>query len=151
MIDSGILEEVLDHIHNHFERDSQSFPVTDCAIENGSLPESVQIPSGAWYMIDGSWLNDGLHLHPATDLADEVFSGTITVMRIPRPLLRVVEDISAWQLANGAAADSPYQSESFGGYTYTKKSDSASQNGSGGLTGWRLAFRDRLSTWRKMA
>lgn len=149
MIDSVILEEVLDHIHNHFERDSQTINVSDCQISDGALPESIAIPNGAWYMVHGSWLNEGMHLHPATDLVDETFSGTITVMRIPRPLLRVVEDICAWQLANGAAADSPFQSESFGGYSYTKSSGT-SQDGSG-LTGWRLAFRDRLSTWRKIA
>jgi hypothetical protein len=112
---------------------------------------SASIPEGAWYRVQGSYLNDGLHLHPASDLTDEEFEGTVTVLRIPRPLLALAEEIAAWREQYGTATDGPYQSESFGGYSYTMKSDSSSQNGSGGLTGWRLAFRDRLSTWRKIS
>ena len=152
MIDAGILEDILFHIHNWFDTDAIRV-VADVAIANGELPASVssKIPSGAWYRIEGSYLNDGLHLHPATDLEDEDFRGTVTVLRIPRPLLRLAEEISAWQLANGSAVDGPYASESFGGYSYTIKCDNGSGSGSGGLSGWRLAFRDRLNAFRKMS
>lgn len=149
MVDAVTLEEVLSHIHNWFDRDSE--PISgEITIEGGALA-GVSIPEGAWYRVQGSYLNDGLHLHPASDLTDEEFEGTITVLRIPRPLLALAEEIGAWQEQYGTASQGPYQSESFGGYSYTMKADSASQNGSGGLTGWRLAFRDRLNAWRKIA
>lgn len=148
MADAETLEEVLWHIHNWFERESESIDGS-FAIEDGALA-FVSIPEGAWYRVQGSYLNDGLHHHPADDLTDEEFVGTIMVLRIPRPLLRVVEDIAAWKEKNGAALDSPYASESFGGYTYTLKGEMSAQNGSQGLTGWRAAFRDRLNPWRKM-
>lgn len=149
-MDAGILEEVLYHIHNWFERGEFSGRFS---VEGGSLPASIsdKLLEGQWYRIEGSLLNDGLHSHPADDLSDEAFDGTITSLAIPKALLRVVEDIEAWQEANGAAADGPYASESFGGYTYTLKSSSGSQNGSQGLSGWRLAFADRLNPWRKIA
>lgn len=147
-MDAGILEQVLYHIHNWFVYDETSGYVT---IQDGSLPASVSIPEGAWYRIQGSLLNDGLHQHPATDLTDETFDGTVTTCAIPKALLLVVDDIAAWQEANGRAVDGPYASESFDGYSYTLKSDSWANSGSSGLSGWRLAFRDRLNPWRKIS
>lgn len=148
-MDAGMLEEVCWHIHNFFV--CATLPANGCAIESGQLPASVGLLDGQWYRIEGSYLNDGVHQHPADDLSDETFDGTISMMAPPKAFLSVVEDIAAWQEANGSAADSPYASESFGGYSYTLKSDSGAQSGSGGLTGWRLAFRDRLNPWRKMS
>lgn len=148
MVDAVTLEEVLSHIHNWFDRESEHIDGS-FAIEGGSLVY-VDIPEGAWYRVQGSYLNDGLHLHPAEDLVDEEFVGTITVLRIPRPLLRIVEEIADWQEKYGDAASGPYSSESFGGYSYTMRGDSSQGNASG-LSGWRLAFRDRLNAWRKIS
>lgn len=150
MVDAVMLEEVLTHIHNWFRRDAVA--ANACSIVDGQLPTNItaEMIEGQWYRVEGSYLNDGLHLHPATDLSDETFDGTITLLAIPRPLLKVVEDISSWQDANGAAVDGPYASESFGGYSYQLKTDSAAGSASGGLSGWRLAFRDRLNPWRRM-
>ena len=150
-MDAGILEQILWHIHNWFER--EQIPVSTCCIDDGSLPTSItdQMLDGQWYRIEGSYLNDGLHQHPAEDLEDETFNGTITLLAIPKPLLRVAEDIAAWQEANGAVVDGPYASESFGGYSYSLRSDSGANSASGGLSGWRLAFRDRLNQFRKIS
>lgn len=151
MVDAVLLEEVLGHIHNFFVR--ETIPVSTMCIDDGALPTSItdRMLDGQWYIIAGSYLNDGLHQNPDTELADETFNGSVSLLSIPRPLLKVVEDIAAWQDANGKAADGPYASESFGGYSYTMKSDSGANSASGGLSGWRLAFRDRLSQWRKLA
>ena len=154
MVDAGILEEVLGSIHNWFVRDSMA--VSGCEISDGALPASVtsDLMATQWYRITGSVLNDGLHQHPAEDLADETFDGTIDTLVIPRPLLKVVEDIGEWVEANKKgsvkAQESPYQSESFDGYTYTIKSGSTSNSASGGLTGWQAEFGSRLNQWRKM-
>lgn len=150
-MDAGILEDVLCHIHNWFERDT--IGSSSLRIEDGTLPASIssKLLPRQWYRIEGSVLNDGLHQHPADDLTDETFTGTVTTLAIPRPLLRVAEEIEAWQDANGNAVDGPYASESFDGYSYSLKSDGGANSGSGGLSGWRLAFRDRLNPWRKMS
>ena len=148
MVDAVTLEEVLSHIHNWFDRESEHINGS-FAIEDGALVH-VNIPEGAWYRVQGSYLNDGLHLHPADDLVDEEFVGTITVLRIPRPLLRIVEEIADWQAKYGDAASGPYSSESFENYSYTMRGES-SQGNANGLSGWRLAFRDRLNAWRKIA
>lgn len=150
MASATTLEQILWHIHNRFEHGSVA--VSGCAVTGGELPPSVAaiVPEGAWFWVAGSVFNDGLHKMGEADLEDETFDGRVTVCGIPKALEAVAEDIEAWQAANGAASDGPYASESFGGYSYTLKSDSGGSGASGGLTGWRLAFRDRLNPWRKM-
>lgn len=151
-VDPVLLEQVLGHIHNWFVRDT--IVASRCAITDGALPDSIssKLQDGQWYVIGGSYLNDGLHRNDGTEqLEDEVFSGTIGLLAIPRPLLQLVAEIGEWQESGaGKASEGPYASESFGGYSYTLKSDGGANSGAGGLTGWRLAFRDRLSQWRKM-
>ena len=154
MIDAGVLEEVLLHIHNWFVRDS--IEVSGCTVDDGELPASVTsgMLEGQWYRVEGSYLNDGLHLHPATDLEDETFDGMISVLAIPKPLLRIVEEICDWTESNANALQkalgSPYQSESFDGYSYSIRSDLMPNSASGGLSGWQAAFASRLNPWRKM-
>lgn len=150
-MDAVILEEVLGYIHNWFVRDTMQ--VSDCTISDHSLPDGIGIPVGVWYRIQGSYLNDGMHLRGATDegLSDETFSGTITTHVIPRPLLSVCDEISGWNAKYGAAAHSPYQSESFGGYSYSKASGSSASSSGVPQSGWRAAFAGRLTRWRKLA
>lgn len=150
-MDARTLEQVLYHIHNWFSYDELN---VRCAISDGQLPASVSIPEGAWYRIEGSLLNDGLHRHPAEDLRDETFDGTITVCAIPNALLDVVEEIEDWQQAYNSGRDkalgSPYASESFDGYSYSMRDYTGANSASGGLSGWQAEFASRLSAWRKM-
>lgn len=154
MLDAGTLEDILWHIHNWFVRDS--IPVRTCCIDDGSLPTSItdRMLEGQWYRIEGSYLNDGLHQHPDTGLGDETFDGTISLLAIPRPLLRLAERIQdyidATTEASQKALRSPYQSESFDGYSYTLKDGSGADSASGGLSGWQAEFAGQLNAFRKM-
>lgn len=154
-MDVGILEQILWHIHNWFER--EQIPVSTCCIDDGSLPTSItdQMLDGQWYRIEGSYLNDGLHQNPDTELSDETFNGTITLLAIPKALLAVAEEISDWVALNRTAAQqaaaSPYQSESFDGYSYSIRSDLTANSASGGLTGWQAAFASQLNPFRKIS
>lgn len=155
MVDAVTLESVLSHIHNWFVRGTAS--VRGCAISGGELPEGVAggILDGQWYRIEGSALNDGLHLHPDTELLDETFDGTISTLAIPRPLLALSEEIGEWiedtKEADKAKRSAKYRSESFGGYSYSVGDDSRSGSGNGGLNGWKAAFAGDLNAWRKLA
>jgi len=151
-MDARMLEQVLCHIHNWFSYDELN---VRCAISDGQLPASVSIPEGVWYRIEGSLLNDGLHRHPAEDLRDETFDGTITICAIPNALLDVVEEIEGWQQAYNEGRDkalgSPYASESFDGYSYSMRDYTGANSASGGLSGWQAAFASRLNPWRKVS
>lgn len=153
-MDAGLIEQVLWHIHNWFVYDE--IPVSECTISDGGLPASVPIPTGAWYRVQGSLFNDGLHQHPAEDLVDETFDGMVTVCAIPSALLAVIAEIEDWLALNQSASEkalaSPYASESFDGYTYSIRSDlTASSGGPAGLSGWQAAFASRLNPWRKIS
>lgn len=152
-MDATTLEDILYHIHNWFVYDQ--IGTGYCEITGGTLPASVsaKLLEGQWYRIEGSVLNDGLHQHPDEELSDETFDGTITSLAIPRPLLRLAQRIQDYidQTAEAtvAARTSPYQSESFDGYSYSLKSGNGANSASGGLTGWQSEFMSDLNAWRK--
>ena len=138
-----MLEQVLLHLNNWFLVDIHEGTFT---VENGSIALPF-LQNGQYFRVCGSVFNDGLHQYPATDLTDETFTGTVWALAVPKAVVSLAEDIAAWQEKNGEAVASPYQSESFGGYSYTKRSAGSD---SGTLNGWQDAFRGRLNDWRKL-
>ena len=138
-----MLEQVLRHLNNWFLVEIHEGTFT---VENGSIALPF-LQTNQYFRICGSVFNDGLHQSPATDLTDETFTGTVWALAVPKAVVTLSEDIAAWQEKNGEAVASPYQSESFGGYSYTKRSAGSD---SGTLNGWQDAFRGRLNDWRKL-
>ena len=143
-----MLEQICAYIHNFFVYGRYSGTFT---IENGELVLDALVP-GQYFRICGSRLNDGVYKYPADGLSDETFDGVIWEMRPPRSFIALAEEIEAWQAKYGDAVSGPYQSESFGGYSYTLKSGS---NASGGTdntaAGWQGVYKSRLNQWRKLA
>lgn len=143
-----MLEEICAHIHNYFTDRATSqagmWRITDGGID---LPF---LKPGQYFRITGSTFNDGVYQYPPSDLADEVFYGAIWPMRIPRAFLAMVTEIEMWQEKYGAATAGPYQSESFGGYSYTLKGN-ATGTGSDAGAGWQGQFRHQLNQYRKLS
>ena len=140
-VDVTALERVLRHIHNRFE----------CAtlggtfeVSSGALP-IAEAQSGQYAWIEGSVFNDVLHRCPMTGLDDEVFEGRVVLLAVPKAVESLAEEIGAWCEANAKALASPFQSESFGGYSYSK---GGSEGGSGG---WEGHFSSELNQWRKVS
>lgn len=138
-----MLEQVLRHLNNWFLADIHEGTFT---VENGGIALPF-LQTNQYFRICGSVFNDGLHQYPAVDLTDETFTGSVWALAVPKTVVSLSEDIAAWQEKNGEAVASPYQSESFGGYSYTKRSGG---NDSGTLNSWQDAFRGRLNDWRKL-
>lgn len=101
-----------------------------------------------YFRIVGSVFNDGVYKYPQTDLKDEEFYGAIWAMAVPQDVIALADEIQAWK-DKYMTVDvmSPYQSESFGGYSYTKASLQSSDNGT---ISWQSAFANRLNQWRKL-
>ena len=138
-----MLEQVLRHLNNWFLVEIHEGTFT---VENGSITLPFLL-TNQYFRVVGSVFNDGLHQYPSTDLTDETFTGTVWALAVPKAVIDLSVEIEAWQEKNGEAVASPYQSESFGGYSYTKRS---AGNDSGTLNGWQDAFRSRLNDWRKL-
>ena len=139
-----MLEQVLMHLKNWFLVPGGIHEGT-YTIEDGGITLPF-LANGQYFRICGSVFNDGLHQYPASDLKAETFEGTVWALAVPQAVIDLAAEIEAWQKKNGDASVSPYQSESFGGYSYSKATDSAS----GGAVTWQSAFRSRLNAWRKL-
>ena len=121
-------------------------------ISDGSIT-GVEIAEGQYYRIIGSIFNDGIYKYGDTEvtLKDETFDGAIWLLAIPEEIIELAAMIQEWNAKYGtldSAALSPFNSESFGGYSYSK-SGSASSNGVN-PNGWKSAFADELNRWRKL-
>ena len=134
-----MLETVLMYLNNWFVvgRYDDTYTIEDGGI---TLPFLVD---GQYFRIVGSLFNDGVYQYPA-ELTDETFDGSVWAMAIPKALLSTVEEITTWTAKNGDSG--PYTSESFGGYSYSKAT-----NSKGLAVGWRDVFAAQLATWKKPA
>ena len=139
-----MLEQVLMHLKNWFLVPGGIHEGT-YTIEDGGIALPF-LANGQYFRICGSVFNDGLHQYPSGDLRNETFDGTVWALAIPRSVIELAVEIETWETKNGDASVSPYQSESFGGYSYSKATDSVS----GGAVTWQTAFRSRLNAWRKL-
>ena len=139
-----MLEQVLMNIRRWFPVEggihSGTFTIKDGGI---TLPFLADMQ---YFRICGSVFNDGLHQYNVLDLVDETFNGTIWALAIPKSVIELADEIQKWQEKNGEASVSPYQSESFGGYSYSKETDAET----GGAVTWQSAFKQQLGAWRKI-
>lgn len=138
-----MLEQVLKEIHNWFQREI----VPGCyTIQDGHITLPFLHP-GQYFRIVGSVFNDGLHQYgpEMADLQDESFQGSVWALAVPKAVIDLAEEIAAWQEKYKDTVDSPYTSESFGGYSYSKSSGA-----DGSSSGWQTAFRARLNPYRKL-
>ena len=139
-----MLEQVLMHLKNWFLVPGGIHEGT-YTIEDGGIALPF-LANGQYFRICGSVFNDGLHQYPASDLKLETFEGTVLALAVPQSVIDLASEIEAWQKKNGDASVSPYQSESFGGYSYSKATDAET----GGAVTWQSAFKHQLSAWRKI-
>lgn len=135
-----MLEQILMHLNNWFVVPGGKYP-GKYSIENGGIT-SPFLAEGQYFRIVGSVFNDGLHQYPAADMTDETFEGVIYALAIPKAVIKLSEDISAWSAKNEPSA---FTSENFGGYSYSKAT-----NANGIAAGWEDVFASRLIPWRKL-
>lgn len=151
-----MLNEICAEIKNYFTFRGD-IHIGDFAISGGVITPSFDIPTN-YIRIVGSHLNDGVHVRGENgfDLEDEAeFHGAVWVMSPPKDFLALVAEIEAWQKTNGAADSanmSPFQSESFGGYSYTKAGGgNSSGGGSAKVATWESTFASRLRMYRRIS
>ncbi len=120
-----------------------SIVLGDFQIENGRI-DLEYMKQGQYFRIVGSTFNDGVYQYPAENLTDEEFDGAIWPMAVPKTVIDLLAEINNWNEKYGSKVDSPYQSESFGGYSFTKAVSST------GDCSWKTQFKSRLNQWRKI-
>ena len=139
-----MLEQVLMNIRRWFPVEGGVHSGT-FTIEGGGITLPFLL-TNQYFRIVGSVFNDGLHQYPAVDLTDETFTGSVWALAVPKAVIDLADEIQKWQEKNADAFSSPYSSESFGGYSYSKATNSAT----GGAETWQSHFGQQLSAWRKI-
>ena len=154
-----MLTQICQYIRNWFETEKI---FGTFKIESGVMTfadgTSLPLLDGQYFRIIGSVFNDGVHLYPpATSpaaLSDEMFEGAVWAMAVPKDVIAIADEIKEWQSKyNGADSpvNSPYSSESFAGYSYSKSAGSATESTTAPSAGdWRSVYGSRLNLWRKI-
>ena len=145
-----MLSEICAEIKNHFTYEEDRH-VGDWTIKDGVVTPSLDFPT-EYIRIVGSRLNDGVHKVSEMQLKDETFHGGIWIMSPPNDFLALVAEIESWQGKYGSVASenmSPFTSESFGGYSYSKASGSSAAGGSSVPT-WQGQYASRLKIYRRI-
>ena len=142
-----ILTEICDYLNNYFwdKKINGKFTISGGSIDVPALKE------GQYFRIVGSIFNDGVHIYPADDLKDEEFAGSIWSMAVPSTVITIASDVADWQTKYGnvdSEAMSPFNSESFAGYSYSKSGSGNANSGSN--IGWQDVFGGRLNKYRKL-
>ena len=132
-------------------------------IENGVITyedgKALPLLDNQYYRIVGSIFNDGVYKYPSQTsptpvLKDETFEGAVWAMAVPKEVIDLAAEIAEWVDKYGGAestVNSPYSSESYDGYSYTKASGGGSESTSTPSAGdWRSVYGSRLADWRKL-
>lgn len=138
-----MLTELCAEIRNYFLMPNGIHTGT-FSISGGDLAPSDFLKEGQYFRIVGSTFNDGVHQYPAVGLVDESFAGAVWAMAVPPAVIALADEIKVF-CESDAAKVSQYQSESFGGYSYTKATDK-----DGAVLSWQTVFAKRLNKYRRM-
>ena len=143
-----MIGQICAEVKNYFVQRDVDIHAGNYTIANGEISPVPFVRVGQYYRIVGSALNDGVYQRGVDDLhlADEEFFGSVWSMRIPKDFLALCEEIEAWQTANAESLSGPYQSESFGGYSYSRGTSA-----NGGAWTWKDQFRNKLNAYRKLS
>ena len=145
------MTEICDYLNNYFweSKIKSTFTISDGTI---SIPS---LKSGQYFRIIGSTFNDGVHKYPIAQtkkLTDETFTGEIWAMAVPNTVVALASEITEWQKLYGGAgssAMSPFTSESFSGYSYSK-AGAGSASGGGLTPSWQDVYAGRLNKYRRL-
>lgn len=132
----GSIGSVMRHCRNYFEIGyaDDTFEISGGVLSHRAL-------HGGYYAIAGSKFNDGVHA-PDDALTDETFTGRVWLLNPPSRFVDLCRRIDEYEEKNPVGA---LQSESFGGYSYSRASDP-----SGGAATWQTAFKRELGDYQKL-
>jgi hypothetical protein len=142
-----MLNELCMELKNYFDKAQPKIfgeiIIRDSKIQNAEFLRAIK--PNQYFRIAGSVLNDGVYRYDEElVLEDETFKGSVWLMAVPKAVIELANDIEKW-VNDYSNVNSPYQSESFGGYSYSKASGT-----NGGVVTWQDAFSKRLNMYRRI-
>lgn len=145
-----MLTELCLYLRNWFDWNQPKYFGT-FVVEDGKLKDNGILVTGQYYRIVGSKFNDGVYKHSSETLIDETFDGAVWLMAVPKDVETLATEIAMWQSKYGGADSvnmSPFQSENFAPYSYTKAQ--VGSNSASSVPTWQSVFADRLRRYKKI-
>lgn len=146
------MTDLCEEINNWFSKDD--YLIGKHTIECGKIVLSDRysdfLLDGQYFRIIGSVFNDGVYKYGEEKLKDEVFNGQIWALAIPPAVDSLLDAVNKWIDKYADVVNSPFSSESFGGYSYTKFGAGRSDYDGNVSGGWQSVFASRLNKWRKI-
>ena len=143
-----MLTEICAYLHNYFdyERHSGEISIVGGVIScNGN---EIMLDKGQYFALFRERIPLGVFNEVP---ADKEFKGSVWLLDIPQAIIDADNWAKEWMQINGgvdSAANSAFQSESFGGYSYNKGNNSS---GKGGQSVFDNAqFNRMLAPYRKL-
>ena len=143
-----MLDELCAEIRNYFVQSENDKHAGTYTINGGTFSPPLDfLKAGQYFRVVGSALNDGVYKNDGCGvLTDETFNGSIWAMSVPPAVVALADRIKAYTDSD-AAKPTPFVSESFGGYSYSK-----GQNAAGAANNsWQAVFADELRKWRRIS
>jgi len=141
-----MIAEMCAECRNYFVRNSADIHYGNYVVENGEIQPLSFIKTGQFYRIVGSTFNDGVY-QKGKDYAfhDEEFYGSVWAMYVPQDFVVLCAVIEKWVADHQAVLDSPFNAESFNGYSYQRATGK-----SGEALTWQLQFANKLNRYRRL-
>ena len=143
-----MLDELCAEIRNYFVQSESDKHAGTYTINGGTFSPPLDfLKAGQYFRVVGSALNDGVYKNDGCCvLTDEEFEGAVWAMSVPPAVVALADRIKAYTDSD-AAKTTPFVSESFGGYSYSK-----GQNAAGAANNsWQAVFADELRKWRRIS
>lgn len=143
-----MLTEICAYLHNYFDYERHSGEISIVGGVISCNGKEITLDEGQYFALFRSRIPLGVfNVVPA----DKNFVGSVWLMDIPEAVLNANTWAEEWMAKNGGAgseANSAFQSESFGGYSYNKGTNSS---GKGGMSIFDNAqFSRMLAPYRKL-
>ena len=145
-----MLTEICAYLHNYFDYERHSGEIS---IVNGVIScngEEITLEEGQYFALFRVSNPIGVFKHGDT-LKDRTFHGAVWLMDVPEGVIQADTWAKTWMQKNGGADsenNSAFTSESFGGYSYSKGSNSKGKVGASIFD--NAQFAAMLSPYRKI-
>ena len=143
-----MLTEICAYLHNYFDYERHA---GDISIVGGVIfcnGKEITLDEGQYFALFRNRIPLGVFNEVP---ADKTFEGSVWLMDIPKAILDADKWAGDWMKINGgadSAANSAFQSESFGGYSYNKGTNSSGKGGSSIFD--NAQFNRMLAPYRKL-
>ena len=145
-----MLTEICAYLHNYFDYERHYGLISIIGGVIFCNGKEITLEDGQYFALFRNRIALGVFNQSET-LTDKTFDGSVWLMDVPKAIIDADKWAKDWSEKNGGAdseANSVFQSESFGGYSYNKGSNS---NGKGGMSIFDNAqFSRMLNPYRKL-